>query len=125
MSEPLPGATVLVVDDDDDVRAVAVAILRELGYDVMEASGGAPALEILRGSAPVDLLLTDLAMPGMNGIELAHNAVSTRPGLKVLYTSAYVRAADNDPALRHGPVIEKPWVLRDLRDVLASLLAPS
>ena|SRR5579871_6487725 len=122
MSEPVPDAKVLVVDDDDDVRDVAVAILRELGYDVIEANGGAPALGILQSGEPVDLLLTDLAMPGMNGIELAHRAVSLRPALKVLYTSAYVRAADNDPALRYGPVIEKPWVLRDLREVLATLL---
>jgi CheY-like chemotaxis protein len=122
MSQPLSDATVLVVDDDDDVRAVAVAILRELGYDVIEASGGAPALDLLRRGERVDLLFTDLAMPGINGIELAHRAVSLRPALKVLYTSAYVRAADSDPALRHGPVIEKPWVLGDLREVLATLL---
>jgi CheY-like chemotaxis protein len=115
--------TILVVDDDADVLRISAVIVAELGYRVIEATGGAAALEILRGSEPVDVLLTDLAMPGVSGKELAHLAKVLRPHLKVLYTSAYVRLGDKDPPLRHGPMIGKPWLEEQLRAVLAKLMS--
>nr|WP_165356606.1 PAS domain-containing protein [Sphingosinicella sp. BN140058] len=84
----------LVVEDDDDVRAYTVECLRELGYKVLEAHDGASALRLLeRQDEPVDLLFTDVVMPGMSGRELADAARTRQPDLRVLYTSGYTRNA--------------------------------
>ena len=86
--------TVLVVEDDHDVRAYTVEIMRELGYRVLEAHDGAAALRLLERDAPsVDLLFTDVVMPEMSGRQLADKARSIRPELKILYTSGYTRNA--------------------------------
>ncbi|UIJ44807.1 PAS domain S-box protein [Sphingomonas cannabina] len=86
--------TVLVVEDDDDVRTYTVECLRELGYRVLEAHDGASALRLLgRQDDWVDLLFTDVVMPGMSGSELAEKARELRSGLRVLYTSGYTRNA--------------------------------
>ena len=116
--------SVLLVDDDVEVRQVAAVILGELGFQVIEASSAEDAMEVVRGPAAIDLLMTDLAMPGIGGMELAHLAKRARPGLKVLYTSAYVRAAEGSRALGHGPLIEKPWMLEQLRAVVEKLVGP-
>jgi CheY-like chemotaxis protein len=114
--------TVLLVDDDIEVRQVAAVILGELGFQVVEASSAEDAMETIQGPARIDLLMTDLAMPGIGGMELAHLATRARPALKVLYTSAYVRATEGSRALRHGPLIEKPWMLDQLREIVERLV---
>ena len=86
--------TILVVEDDDELRKYAREVLEELGYHVMSAGSGAAALETLNGSHQIDLLLTDVVMPGgMNGRQLADKAVGHRPGLRVLYMTGYTRNA--------------------------------
>ncbi len=86
--------TILVVEDDDDVRAYTVAVLRDLGYRVLEAHDGISALRLLeRQEQPVELLFTDVVMPGMSGRELADEASKIQPDLRVLYTSGYTRNA--------------------------------
>jgi PAS domain S-box-containing protein len=86
--------TVLVVEDDDDVRAYTVDCLRELGYRVIEAHDGPSALRLLERQAdPVALLFTDVVMPGMSGRELAEQARKIQATLRVLYTSGYTRNA--------------------------------
>ncbi|PAX06548.1 PAS domain S-box protein [Sphingomonas lenta] len=116
---------VLVTEDDDDVRAYTVECLRELGYRVLEAHDGPSALRLLdRQGQEVDLLFTDVVMPGMSGRELVDVARERRPGLKVLYTSGYTR-----DAIMHGgrlepgvEMIAKPFTFQALaqkvRDVL-------
>jgi PAS domain S-box-containing protein len=85
---PLPPATVLVVEDDDDVRAVICAALEEAGCRVLSAGDASRALAILVRQEPIDVLFTDVVMPGaMNGVELARAARCQRPGLGVLLTS--------------------------------------
>ncbi len=84
---------VLVVEDDPDVRAYVVETLSALNYSVREAADAAAALSILEDSGTVDLLLTDVVMPGMNGRKLAEAAKLRRPGLKVLYMTGYSRNA--------------------------------
>jgi PAS domain S-box-containing protein len=86
--------SILLVEDDDGVRAFAGETLRDLGYRVAEASNGKTALSILDNAHDLNLLLTDVVMPGgYNGRELADEAVRRRPGLKVLYMTGYSRDA--------------------------------
>jgi len=102
--------TILVVDDDDYVRRSAARALRTRGYTVVEANDGPTALVAL-GRHPIDLLLTDIVMPGMDGRELAEATHIARPRARVLYMSGYT----DDAVVRHGveqrevALIEKPF----------------
>jgi CheY-like chemotaxis protein len=89
MSPPADHATILVVDDDPDVRDYAETVLAEAGYEVLTAADGAGALALLRAGRPIDLLFTDVVMPGLDGFEVARLAVAEKPALKVLFTSGY------------------------------------
>jgi signal transduction histidine kinase len=87
------GQVILVVDDDPDVREVTVAMLSSSGYRVIEAGSGPAALEVLGSRAHVDLMIADIAMPDINGIETARRARHLRPDLPVLLSSGYVDVA--------------------------------
>ena len=89
----LRSEVVLVVEDDERVRALSVEALKELGYSVVEASGPAQALRMLDEGQEATLLFTDVVMPDMSGRELADRAREKRPGLRVLYTTGYTRNA--------------------------------
>ena len=90
---------ILVVEDDTLVREHLVAQLRDLGYRVTDASSGPEAYEIIKRMDDIDLLFTDVVMPGgMNGRQLADAALKLRPGLKVLFTSGYTENA----IIHHG-----------------------
>jgi PAS domain S-box-containing protein len=109
--------SILLVEDDDGVRAYATEALRELGYRVAEAPSGKAALTILDHAPRLDLLLTDVVMPGeYNGRELAEEAVKRRPGLRVLYMTGYSRdALSRDGRLRPGVhVLGKPFSMEEL-----------
>jgi CheY-like chemotaxis protein len=120
--------TVLVVEDEDAVRAYSVDALRDLGYRVMEAPDGQAALRLLEGAGTVDLLFTDVVLPrGMTGAQLAAQVLALRPEIKVLFTTGYARNA----IFHHGrldkgvQLITKPFSFADLaakvRDVLDGL----
>jgi CheY-like chemotaxis protein len=96
--------TVLVVDDDDDVRDLAVAILEGSGYRVLAAAGGEEALRALAVDDAVDVLFTDVMMPGLDGFALARRAQALRPELRVVYASGYF--AGVVPAV---PMLPKPY----------------
>jgi CheY-like chemotaxis protein len=82
--------TILVVEDQKEVRGLMTVALRAYGYRVLEAAGGAEALEIFAShDGQVDLLLTDMVMPGMNGTDLARRLVERKADLKILYVSGY------------------------------------
>jgi len=88
------GATILVVEDEAVVRTFSTEALRDLGFDVLEASDGAAALGIVKTHPEVQLLFADVGLPGgMNGRQLADEAVRHRPGLKVLLTTGYTQNA--------------------------------
>jgi len=117
--------TVLVVEDEEVVRKLAVRILGEQGYKVLEASQGIDAFLICgEHDGPIHLLLTDVVMPKMSGRELANSIISLRPGIKVLYMSGYT----DNAIVHHGILIEgmnyiqKPFTLeslaRKVREVL-------
>src|SRR5262249_17495726 len=83
--------TILLVEDEDIVRALSRQVLESCGYNVVEATTGAAAIKIIReGNFDFDLLMTDVVMPQMSGPELAEHLVKIRPGLKVLFTSGYL-----------------------------------
>jgi PAS domain S-box-containing protein len=117
--------TILVVEDDDDVRAHSVEILNELGYRVLEAPNGQAALEIMDRQPEVALLFTDVGLPGgMNGRQLAEEARRRRPGLQVLYTTGYAQnAIIHDGRLDPGvELITKPFSYPQLAAKLRDLL---
>jgi PAS domain S-box-containing protein len=121
----VPGETLLVVEDDADVRCYLVDILREVNYRVLEAPEASAALEILRRPEQhVDLLLTDVVLPRMNGRELARLALALRPGLKVLFMTGYSRnAIIHQGRLDQGvELIQKPLTQEQLTQRVRNLL---
>jgi signal transduction histidine kinase/CheY-like chemotaxis protein len=119
------GETVLLVEDDEQVLGMAVESLEELRYRVIVARNAAEALEHLRGVERIDILFSDVVMPGgMNGSQLAVEGQKLRPGVKVLLTSGYVANLDEGQVIGHGemPVLNKPYrrdeLARSLRLVL-------
>jgi CheY-like chemotaxis protein len=109
------GATILVVEDDADVRIAVVQILELSGYRVLCARDGHEALAALRDNPGIDLVFSDLVMPeGMSGLELVREAQRLRPDLKILLTSGYSARAvpgDSGPDL---PLIKKPYRLAEV-----------
>src|SRR5689334_24484623 len=108
--------TVLVVDDEPAVRDVAVAMLGELGVVVFEAGDGATALALLERHPEIDLLLTDVRMPEMTGVELAHKARSLRPHLRVIFVSGYA----GDAVLPDVRFVSKPLRLSTIAALCAA-----
>ena len=119
--------TVLIVENFEEARHLLVTALRSHGFNVLHTSSGAEALEVARASdRPIDVLLTDVTMPGMNGRELAERLLKERPGLKVIFTSGYTAGlltrelAEED--FEDFVVIEKPYqttrVARTIRHIL-------
>jgi CheY-like chemotaxis protein len=116
----LDGRTILVVDDDPDVRDYAISVLEDFGYRVLSAADGEAALSLLENDGAIDVLFTDVVMPGINGFEVARRAVARSPRLKVLFASGY--ATDLTPA---GRLLKKPYRPQQLTREIAALLPPS
>jgi hypothetical protein len=118
-----PGQTVLVVDDEPAVRAVLTDALRALGYAALAAEDGAGGLEMLRGDRRIDLLISDLGLPGqMNGSQMVDRARELRPDLKVLFITGY---ADAEAEAMLGPGVSrltKPFELETLRQAVGEVL---
>ena len=117
--------TILVVEDDKRVRNLVVRLLRRLGYRVLRAAGGREALELARRhDGPIDLLLTDVVMPRMNGHELSQLLAEARPTVKTLFTSGYTA----DIIAHHGvleegvELVAKPFSPEDLADRIRAIL---
>ncbi|WP_310467071.1 PAS domain S-box protein [Sphingomonas sp.] len=117
--------TILLCEDDDDVRAFSAESLRELGYEVLEAGDGEAALALLGPEqAPVHLLFTDVVLPGITGAVLADRARQLRPRLKVLFTTGYARNA----IVHHGrldpgvELLSKPFTYAELAKRIRDLL---
>jgi CheY-like chemotaxis protein len=109
--------TILVVEDDEDLRAYTVGILEELGYRVMQARSAYSALELLQTNQDIALLFTDLVLPeGLNGKQLADEALRRRPGLKILFTTGYAKNAlvHNGHSTATVNVLTKPFTYDEL-----------
>jgi two-component system, cell cycle sensor histidine kinase and response regulator CckA len=118
-------ALLLVVDDDPDVLDALCGALAPAGHVVERAASGLLALEILDQEKPIDLVLTDVPMPGLHGVNLARMAVLRRRELKVLYMSGYtdLETILRDEGPRLGKLLSKPILPADLQREVAEALA--
>ncbi|MEA3057529.1 MAG: hypothetical protein QOF34_344, partial [Sphingomonadales bacterium] len=115
------GLRVLLVEDNDQVREFAEELLRDLGCQVMSARGAAEALDVLQAEE-IDLLLTDVVMPGTSGVELARKVRETRPQMPILLATGYSdEVLDGDPEF---PVVAKPYGARTLVEAIAAAVTP-
>ena len=119
-----PSQIILVVEDENSVRALTSMTLRELGYTVVHAEDAVSALQQLDVHPEIELLFTDIVMPGMNGRKLAEEAVLRRPKLKVLFTTGFTRNA-----VVHGGVLDagvnfiaKPFTIEQIAAKVAKVI---
>jgi len=111
----------LVVDDDSAVREVTASMLRERGYVVLEVGSGGAALELLDRRSDIDLALIDLAMPGMNGAEVARQAHSKRPALPIVFVTGYVDMTALSE-IGDEQIVKKPFVGDELANKVRAAL---
>jgi two-component system cell cycle response regulator CpdR len=116
-------ARILLAEDDEDMRRFLVKALERAGYDVIDYDNGASAYERLR-EEPFSLLLTDIVMPEMDGIELARRATEIDPDLKVMFITGFAAVALNpdSKAPKDAKVLSKPFHLRDLVNEVEKML---
>lgn len=117
---------ILVVEDQEAVRAVACGFLEDFGYDIVEAGDGLEALSRLQEHDDIDLMFSDVVMPGgMNGFDLAQAAQTMKPELKIVHTSGYPKGAmvhQDEPRFREGFIIMKPYRREDLQKIIKDAL---
>lgn len=116
---PSDQPVILVVDDETLVVNIARAVLERDGYVILTAENGEEALELSRQfPGSIDAVVTDIVMPGIDGVELRDRLVMERPGIKVLLMSAHVRAR-----AAVGPFLQKPFHIRALKEQVRQLLS--
>jgi two-component system cell cycle sensor histidine kinase/response regulator CckA len=123
---PGPATTILLVEDEEGVRAVLNELLTGLGFAVLQAANGAEAVDLARGrDGTIDLVITDMVMPVMSGQELARHLAELRPGLRILYMSAFASNIYSPGALANAlaDYIAKPFDLDSFVDKVRELLA--
>ena len=117
-------ATILIVEDDDDVRALVAEALCNRGYNVLKAHTPEEALKIANGRTPIHLLITDVVMPGDTGPQMAQTLMARRPGLRVIYMSGFT----DEVVVRSGTLradatfLQKPFTLVELEQAVRNLL---
>lgn len=114
--------TVLVVDDDPDVRAFAVEHLREVGHEVIEASTGQEAIVLFEAHSEIDVIFTDIVMPGIDGFRLADVVKTRRPGVRIIYATGYAGRAEEHLGVKHGEILLKPYRGQQLSAAVAHAL---
>ncbi|MET1079454.1 MAG: response regulator [Pseudomonas sp.] len=113
---------ILLVEDDEVVRMLTAEVLEELGYQVHEAEDATQALPLLESDQPLDLLMTDISLPGMSGRELMEKARQLRPDLPVLFASGYAEEDHGSARPSKVATITKPFSLDLLRTKVRSML---
>jgi len=121
------GEAILVVEDNEAVRLLVTAVLRELGYSTLEACDGEAALPILESAARLDLMISDVGLPGMNGRQLAEIARELRPELPVLFATGYAAGATvrGDFLDANMAMVSKPFTLEQLAQRVSEMLGRS
>ena len=123
-AKPAERSRILLVDDDDDVRQVAAALIEEIGYEVVPAESGEAALKLLNGAA-FALLITDVAMPGMNGVQLARKVRSMAPSLPIVFASGYADVQTFGTELSDERLLKKPFRIAELAARISAALSES
>jgi PAS domain S-box-containing protein len=114
------GATVLVVEDNHDVRAVAVSLLEQLGYRTVAVEHAAAALDVLVSSQPISVMFSDVVLPGeIDGLSLAHTVKARYPDIPIVLTTGYARVFDSEPKF---PVLRKPYQISALSRIIHDAL---
>jgi signal transduction histidine kinase len=122
-SMELVGATVLVVEDEAGIRSQIVEALQDLGCNVLEAEDGPRGLREVQSPRPIDLLITDVGLPGLNGRQLADGARMSRPGLPVLFITGYAGTAlDDSPLMAGMEIMHKPFTIDRLASRASAIL---
>ncbi len=117
-------ATILYAEDDDAMRRFFEKALEKAGHHVIACSDGERALRALKfADGAFDLLLTDIMMPGLDGIELAKQAESLSPGIKIMFITGFAAVAMSDPQAQESTVLSKPVHLRQLVNEVDRLIA--
>jgi two-component system cell cycle response regulator CpdR len=114
--------TIVIAEDDSAVRGIVMEVLAARGFRVLAAADGHEALRLLTGR-PVDLLLADIVMPGLDGVQLARKAKQMHPGIKVLFTTGYAQRAAERDAMRYVRLLFKPLRHPELTREVETLLA--
>lgn len=116
-----PGGTILVVEDAEAVRKMVCAMLSQNGYQCLEAGDGAEALRVLKNRNAVQLVLTDVVMPNMDGTELARHVAQDRPDVRIIFMSGYsdVPVAAN---VKDATFLPKPFTAEALTDKVRETL---
>jgi CheY-like chemotaxis protein len=119
------GETVLVVEDEPIVRGVILEMLQDQGFRTLEAVDGPSGLRVLRSRARIDLLVTDVGLPGINGRQLADQARETRPGLKILFMTGYAESAAISQGFLQADMemITKPFELDNLSRKIRGMMS--
>ena len=117
-------ASILLAEDDDSMRRFLASALERAGHDVTSFGDGAEAYECLRGFR-FDLLLSDIVMPGLDGIELAKRAADLDPALKIMFITGFAAVALHpaSEAPRHAKVLSKPFHLREIVQEVERMVA--
>ena len=117
--------TVLVVEDDKPIRSLMVGVLRKAGYNVLEANNPPEAAQMIGSDLfNIDLLVTDVVMPGMSGPEFAREMMAMRPGLKIVFATGCARESMTDADLApHKYFLQKPYTADQLRSAVSATLS--
>jgi CheY-like chemotaxis protein len=116
------GRTVLVVEDETLVRMLVVQMLEDAGHTVVECAEGRAALEALQSDMAIDIMVTDVGLPGVSGRQLAEQAQTRRPDLKILFMTGYADDAIDGLVAEGSELIAKPFALEELAAKISRML---
>jgi CheY-like chemotaxis protein len=122
-SSEMEPKVVLLVEDDPDVRELASLFLSELGFEVLEAGDGLAGLALIETIPEIDLLFTDIVMPGLDGVSLAERAKEIRPDLAIVYATGFAGRVRELKETRLGPVLQKPFRQREVAQAIERAFA--
>jgi CheY-like chemotaxis protein len=117
--------SILVVEDNEEVRTYSADTLRDYGFSVLEAADASEAMRILEGRTPIDLLFTDIGLPGLNGRELVAMVQRKHPRVRILFTSGYAQMSSptNSRWISEIPLLSKPFTRTQLYDKVMQVLS--
>jgi CheY-like chemotaxis protein len=116
---------ILIIEDEPKIRDLAVETLRDAGYRVLEAASGDAAMQLFEGHPEIDLIFTDIVMPGIDGFKVADMAKVRRPAVKILYATGFENRARDFLGVVHGRILRKPYRQSDLLAAVEKTLASS